>query len=198
MPDNSDPANETMEHYRCFHCKKYFGPELAKQHFGDHTTDLPLCIQYTRNGIGGGPHDPYVRLLQSEYDRLKVIETATTGLTEIRALINTPQANTPAPAERDGTTNSKADPAVPKIDPESALEKAITASGLTPTEFAAKFNDLSVARARSSSGAKRRISGLHRSQSRGEFFLFELEDGGRVSIPPDQVMRLWNEAEDRK
>jgi hypothetical protein len=68
--------------YRCFHCKKVFEEDLARQHFGDHINDLPLCIKYAKTGMGGGPHDPYVRLRESEYqkllsqsERLKMIET---------------------------------------------------------------------------------------------------------------------------
>jgi hypothetical protein len=54
--------------YRCFHCHKVFTEEsgLAQEHFGEHTTDLPLCIKYARTGQGGGPHDPYVRVKRSE------------------------------------------------------------------------------------------------------------------------------------
>lgn len=57
--------------YKCFHCKQAFTDEgLAQQHFGDHTTDLPLCIQYARSGSGGGPHDPYIRLKKSALSRI--------------------------------------------------------------------------------------------------------------------------------
>jgi hypothetical protein len=66
---------ESMEHYKCFFCKKNFGPEMAREHFGNRE-DLPLCIQYSRDGCGGGPHDPYVRVLKSEYDRLRSLALA--------------------------------------------------------------------------------------------------------------------------
>lgn len=69
-----DIARDTMEHYKCFFCKQNFGPDMARQHFGNRE-DLPLCIEYSKGlqlgGQGGGPHDPYVRVLKSEYDRLR-------------------------------------------------------------------------------------------------------------------------------
>lgn len=43
-----------------------------------------------------------------------------------------------------------------------------------------------------------RITGVSAGQTREAFFRFDLEDGGRISIPPDQVMRLYNEGEERK
>ncbi len=61
---------ETMEHYRCFHCKQVFCPEIAQDHFGKHTTDLPKCIQYARNGSGGGPHDAYIRIRKDEFAKI--------------------------------------------------------------------------------------------------------------------------------
>jgi hypothetical protein len=42
------------------------------------------------------------------------------------------------------------------------------------------------------SDQKRRIIGLCDNQNPGEFFHFKLADGGRVHIPPDHVMRMWN------
>lgn len=43
----------------------------------------------------------------------------------------------------------------------------------------------------------RQISRLSEGQEAGVFFHFDLEDGGRVHIPPDQVMRMWNEEQRR-
>jgi len=43
-----------------------------------------------------------------------------------------------------------------------------------------------------------KISKLSPEQNPGCFFHFELDNGGRVHIPPDQVMRMWNELEDKK
>ena len=62
---------ETMEHYRCFHCKQVFGPEVAADHFGKHTTDLPKCIQLVRTGAGGGIHDAYIRIRKDEFEKIK-------------------------------------------------------------------------------------------------------------------------------
>jgi hypothetical protein len=43
------------------------------------------------------------------------------------------------------------------------------------------------------------ITNLHeKSQLKShEFAIFNTEDGGRVSIPPDQIARLWNEEQAR-
>lgn len=57
--------------WRCFHCRQVFTDEgLARQHFGDHVSDLPLCIQYAQKGMGGGPHDPYIRIRKDEFRRI--------------------------------------------------------------------------------------------------------------------------------
>jgi hypothetical protein len=47
-------------------------------------------------------------------------------------------------------------------------------------------------------GEPSRIIRLSENQSAGDFFMhFDLAGGGRVHIPPDQVMRLWNEEQAR-
>lgn len=61
---------EARDGYRCFHCHQVFSEALAKQHFGNNTTGLPLCIQYEQKGMGGGPHDAYVRVLKDNYSRI--------------------------------------------------------------------------------------------------------------------------------
>lgn len=44
----SAPEVETMEHYRCFHCKKVFGPNIARDHFGTRS-DVTACRDSERN-----------------------------------------------------------------------------------------------------------------------------------------------------
>lgn len=51
--------------FRCFHCRQVFNEITGLEHFGKHTTDLPLCIQYQRSGSGGGLHDAYERVRRS-------------------------------------------------------------------------------------------------------------------------------------
>lgn len=63
--------NADLSGWRCFHCRQLFTDEgLARQHFGDHVSDLPLCIQYAQKGMGGGAHDPYIRIRKDEFCRI--------------------------------------------------------------------------------------------------------------------------------
>ena len=43
---------------------------------------------------------------------------------------------------------------------------------------------------------KYQIKGLSKGQPHGVFFSFDLRGGGKIRIPPDQVMRLWNKEQE--